>query len=130
MIEWPLKWPFLFLCITGDALATEYSTDPVLELSHAAVSTKSLFHVYVNKVVVVVFWKYDVFEFNEPSVVSFPQKVVDDDSLSVEVFFCQTASEATSFVSRRRKPSGRIGGNIAGLSTWQFVCRYLQGPTS
>ena len=77
-------------------IATEYSTDPILELSHAAVSTKSRFHVHVNKVVVVVFWEYDVFEFNEPSVVSFPQKVVDDDSLSVEFFFRQTASEATS----------------------------------
>ena len=95
MIEWPLKGPFCFFVLQAMPIATEYSTDPVLELSHAAVSTKSLFHVHVNKVVVVVFWEYDVFEFNEPSVVSFPQKVVDDDSLSVEFFFRQTASEAT-----------------------------------
>ena len=91
MIEWPLKGPFLFLCITGDAYSYR-----VLELSHAAISTKSLSHVHVNKVVVVVFCEYDVFEFNEPSVVSFPQKVIDDDSLSVEFFFRQTTSEATS----------------------------------
>ena len=50
----------------------------------------------MNKVVVVVFWEYDVFELYEPTVVSFPQKVVYDDSLSVEFFFRQTASEATS----------------------------------
>ena len=87
---------FVSFVLQAMPIATEYSTDPVLELSHAAVSTKSLFHVHVNKVVVVVFWEYDVFEFNEPSVVSFPQKVVDADSLSVEFFFRQTASEATS----------------------------------
>ena len=64
MIEWPLKGPFLFLCFTGDAYSYRVFDGPCSGTSHAVVSTKSLFHV---------FWEYDVFEFNEPSVVSFPQ---------------------------------------------------------
>ena len=37
------------------SVAAEYSMDPVLELSHATIPAKSLFHVHVNEVAVVVF---------------------------------------------------------------------------
>ena len=38
------------------SVAAEYSTDPVLELSHATVPAKFLFHAHVNEVAVVVFF--------------------------------------------------------------------------
>ena len=63
MNEWPLNG-VMFLVLQAMHVATEYSTDPVLQLSHATAPTKSFFHVHVNKIVVEVFWEIDIFEFN------------------------------------------------------------------